>query len=76
MKTTRVFLGLVMLCGTAFGTPAPTITTTPTNGPTTVTVHARTKDGKMPVGVECEAATYFKLGRIPYTCRATTFFFG
>lgn len=53
MKTTRIFLGLVMLCGTAFGTPAPTITTTPTNGLTTVTVHARTTDGKLPVGVDC-----------------------
>ena len=53
MKTTRIFLGLVMLCGTAFGTPAPIITTTPTNGPTTITVHARTKDGKVPVGVSC-----------------------
>ena len=42
-----------MLCGTAYGTPAPTITTTPTNGPTTITVHARTMDGKMPEGVEC-----------------------
>ena len=40
-------------CGTVFGTPAPTINTTPTNGPTTVTVHARTTDGKLPVGVEC-----------------------
>ena len=53
MKTTRIFLGLVMLCGTAFGTPAPIITTTPTNGPTTITVHARTTDGKLPVGVSC-----------------------
>ena len=34
MKTTRIFLGLVMLCGTAFGTAAQTVTTTPTNGPT------------------------------------------
>jgi hypothetical protein len=47
----RILLGLVMLCGTAFGTPVPTITNTPTNGPTTVTVHARTTDGKLPVGV-------------------------
>ncbi len=53
MKTTRIFLGLVMLCGTAFGSPAPIITTTPTNGPTTITVHARTTDGKLPVDVSC-----------------------
>ena len=53
MKTTRIFLGLVMLCGTAFGTPAPIITTTPTNGPTTITVHARTMDGKLSVDVSC-----------------------
>jgi hypothetical protein len=46
-------LGLVMLCGTAFGSPAPIITTTPTNGPTTITVHARTTDGKLPVEVSC-----------------------
>ena len=51
MKTTRIFLGLVMLCGIAFGTPAPIITTTPTNGPTTITVHARMTDGKPTVGV-------------------------
>ena len=68
MKTTRIFLGLVMLCGTAFGTaaqtvtmrqmaapplriPIQTITVTPTNGPATVTIHARTRDGKLPVGV-------------------------
>jgi hypothetical protein len=56
MKTTRIVLGLVMLCGTAFGTPAPTITTTPTNGPTTITVHARTTDGKLPVDVSCTVA--------------------
>ena len=103
MKTARVFLGLVMLCGTVFGAAAQTATTssagttatisstsrvklgfhsyisadgnqlfddgpffraahspipsvpiqkitpTPTNGPTTVTLHARTRDGKLPV---------------------------
>ena len=43
-----------MICGVAFNAPAQTITTTPTNGPTTITVHARTKDGKVPVGVSCE----------------------
>ena len=53
MKTTRIFLGLVMLCGTAFGIPRPVITTTLTNGPTTVTIHARTTDGKVPVDVSC-----------------------
>ena len=53
MKTTHIFLGLVMLCATAFGSPAPVITATPTNGPTTVTVHARTTDGKVPVGEFC-----------------------
>ena len=53
MKATRIYLGLVMLCGTAFGTPAPIITATPTNGPTTITVHARTTDGKLPVDVDC-----------------------
>jgi hypothetical protein len=69
MKTTRIFLGLALLCGTtfgapaptnatarasfAFGGPAPTITTTPTNGPTTITVHARMKDGKLPAGMKC-----------------------
>lgn len=69
MKTTRIFLGLVMLCGTtfgapaptiattradfAFGGPAPTIATTPTNGPTTITVHVRTTDGKLPAGLKC-----------------------
>ncbi len=52
MKTTRIFLGLVMLCGTAFGAAAQTITTTPTNGPTTVIVRARTTDGKAAVGVK------------------------
>ena len=31
--------------------PIHTITATPTNGPTTVTLHARTKDGKLPVNV-------------------------
>ena len=56
-----------MLCGAAFGTaaqtvsmaqisthltvPIQTITATPTNGPTTITVHARTTDGKLPVGL-------------------------
>jgi len=59
MKTTRIFLGLVMLCGTAFGTPAPIITTTPTNGPTTVTVHARAKDGKLPVDVSCTGSSVY-----------------
>ena len=63
MKTTRVFLGLVMLCGTAFGTPAPTITTTPTNGPTTVTVHARSTDGKLAVGVSCNVISGKPTGR-------------
>lgn len=42
-----------MLCGTAFGTPAPITTATPTNGPTTIAIHARTTDGKLPVGVNC-----------------------
>jgi hypothetical protein len=53
MKTARIFLGLVTLCGTAFCTPAPIITTTSTNGPTTITIHARTTDGKLPVDVNC-----------------------
>jgi hypothetical protein len=59
MKTTRIFLGLCMLCGTAFGTPAPIITTTPTNGPTTVTVHARTTDGKLPADVSCTGSPMY-----------------
>ena len=33
---------------------APIITTTPTNGPTTITVHARTTDGKPTAGVDCK----------------------
>jgi hypothetical protein len=53
MKTSRILLGLVMLCGAAFSAPAETITTTPTNGPTTITIHARTTDGKLPVDVIC-----------------------
>ncbi len=65
MKTTRIFLGLVMLCGTAFCTPAPIITTTPTNGPTTVTVHARTTDGKLPVDVTCTVSPPRMYGTLP-----------
>jgi hypothetical protein len=53
MKTTRILFGLVILCGTAFNVLAQTITTTPTNGPTTITIHARTTDGKLPVDVNC-----------------------
>jgi hypothetical protein len=53
MKTTRMLLGLVILCGATFSIPAQTITTTPTNGPTTITIHARTTDGKLPVDVSC-----------------------
>ncbi len=53
MKTTRILLGLAMLCGAALSVPAQTITTTPTNGPTTITIHARTTDGKLPVDVSC-----------------------
>ena len=53
MKTAHILLGMVMLCGTAVGTPAPIITATPTNGTTTVTIHARTTDGKPTVGVRC-----------------------
>jgi hypothetical protein len=53
MKTTSILLGVVMLCGAAFSVPAQTITTTPTNGPTTITVHARTTNGKLPVDVSC-----------------------
>jgi hypothetical protein len=54
MKTTRILLGLVILCGAAFSAFAQTITTTPTNGPTTITIHARTTDGKLPVDVSCK----------------------
>ena len=54
MKTTRILLGLVMLCGAAFSAYAQTIATTPTNGPTTITIHARTTDGKLPVDVSCK----------------------
>ena len=57
MKTTRILLGLAMLCGAAFSAPAQTITTTPTNGPTTITIHARTTDGKLPVDVNCTVVT-------------------
>ncbi len=53
MKPTRSLLGLVMLCGAAFSALAQTITATPTNGPTTITIHARATDGKMPVDVSC-----------------------
>ena len=42
-----------MICGMVFNASAQTITETPTNGPTTITVHARTTDGKVPVGVYC-----------------------
>jgi hypothetical protein len=57
MKTTRILLGLVMLCGVAFSAPAQTITTTPTDGPTTITIHARTTNGKLPVDVSCTVFT-------------------
>ena len=56
MKTTRFLLGMVVLCGAAFSAFAQTITTTPTNGPTTITIHARTMDGKLPVDVRCIVA--------------------
>ena len=56
MKTTNLLPGLALLFAAAFSATAQTITTTPTNGPTTITVHAHTKDGKVPVGVSCSIA--------------------
>jgi hypothetical protein len=53
MKTTNFLHSLVVLCVATFTSTAQTITTTPTNGPTTITVHARTTDGKLPVDVNC-----------------------
>jgi hypothetical protein len=50
MKITNLLPGLALLFAASFSAAAQTITTTPTNGPTTITVHARTKDGKVPVG--------------------------
>ena len=51
MKTMSILHSLAVLCVANFTTTAQTITTTPTNGPTTITIHARTTDGKLPVGV-------------------------
>jgi len=56
MKTTRIFLGLVVLCGVVFNADAQKLTTTSTNGPTTIAIHARTTDGKLPVDVSCTVA--------------------
>ena len=53
LKTIRVLHILVVLCAATFTSTAQTITATPTNGPTTITVHARTTDGKLPVDVDC-----------------------
>ena len=51
MKVKNLFAVLVLICGPALNA-SQTITTTPTNGPTTVIVRARTTDGKPAVGVE------------------------
>jgi hypothetical protein len=56
MKPTHILFGLVMLCGVACSVCAQTITTTPTNGPTMISIHARTTDGKLPVDVNCKVA--------------------
>jgi hypothetical protein len=53
MKTTKPLRGLALLFVSAFSAAAQTITTAPTNGLTTITVQARTKDGKVPVHVDC-----------------------
>lgn len=55
MKTIHNILGMVILFTAASSLRAQTITTTPTDGPTTITIHARTKDGKLPVDVTCTA---------------------
>jgi len=57
MNIKRILLGLVMLYGAVFSAPAQTITTTQANGPTTIIVHARTTDGKVPVDVNCTIFT-------------------
>jgi hypothetical protein len=51
MNTMKLLTGLALLFAAIFSAAAQTVSTTPTNGPTTVTVHARTTDGKAPVGV-------------------------
>ena len=56
MKLTRILCGWVMLSGVAFSVRAQTITTTPTNGLTTIAIHARTTDGKVPPDVSCKVA--------------------
>jgi hypothetical protein len=53
MKTKRILFGLVMLCGADLSVLSQNITTTPTNGPMTITIHARTTDGKLPADVSC-----------------------
>lgn len=63
MKTKNAFAFLVLICGMAFNASCEvTVTTMPTNGPTTLTVHARTKDGTVPVWVSC----FIAIGGPPY----------
>ena len=76
MKTTNLLPVLLLICGMAFNASSQTITTTPTNGPTTITVHARTTDGKLPVGVDFTVSPQRMYGPLPSVSRPLPSFVG
>lgn len=54
MNALHLLSAWLVMCGVACSLRAQTITATPTNGPTTITIRARTTDGRIPENVSCE----------------------